>query len=89
MTKDPAASQSIKIYSKQLARCLATIVNVIDPEVIVLGGGLSNIISLYESVPRDMEGYVFTDDLQTRIAPPKFGDASGARGAACLWPIDE
>jgi fructokinase len=89
LAKDPAASQSIKIYSKQLARCLATIVNVIDPEVIVLGGGLSNIISLYESVPRDMEGYVFTDDLQTRIAPPKFGDASGARGAACLWPIDE
>ncbi len=55
----------------------------------MLGGELSNIISFYGSVPRDMEGYVFTDDLQTRIAPPKFGDASGARGAACLWPIDE
>jgi fructokinase len=89
LAKDRAASQSIKIYSKQLARCLATVVNIIDPEVIVLGGGLSNIKSLYESVPSDMAGYVFTDDLQTRIAPPKFGDASGARGAACLWSIDE
>jgi len=89
LAKDPAASQSIKIYSKQLARCLATVVNIIDPEVIVLGGGLSNIKSLYESVPKDMAEYVFTDDLQTRIAPPKFGDASGARGAACLWSIDE
>lgn len=87
MAKDPAALESLKIYSKQLARCLATIVNVIDPEVIVLGGGLSNIGSLYDSVPKDMAEYVFTDDLQTRIAPPKFGDASGARGAACLWPI--
>ncbi|MFT6293809.1 MAG: putative NBD/HSP70 family sugar kinase [Glaciecola sp.] len=89
LAKDWAASQSIKIYSKQLARCLATVVNIIDPEVIVLGGGLSNIKSLYESLPSDMAGYVFTDDLQTRIAPPKFGDASGARGAACLWSIDE
>jgi predicted NBD/HSP70 family sugar kinase len=89
LAKDRAASQSIKIYSKQLARCLATVVNIIDPEVIVLGGGLSNIKSLYESLPSDMAGYVFTDDLQTRIAPPKFGDASGARGAACLWSIDE
>jgi len=89
LAKDPAAAQSIKIYSKLLARCLATVVNIIDPEVIVLGGGLSNIKSLYESVPKDMAGYVFTDDLQTRIAPPKFGDASGARGAACLWSIDE
>ena len=89
LAKDPAAAQSIKIYSKLLARCLATVVNIIDPEVIVLGGGLSNIKSLYESVPKDMAEYVFTDDLQTRIAPPKFGDASGARGAACLWSIDE
>lgn len=87
MAKDSAASQSLEIYSKQLARCLATIVNVIDPEVIVLGGGLSNIGSLYDSVPKDMAEYVFNDSLQTRLASPKFGDASGARGAACLWPV--
>jgi fructokinase len=55
----------------------------------VLGGGLSNIKSLYDSVPKDMADYVFSEDLQTRIAPPKFGDASGARGAACLWPNSE
>jgi fructokinase len=89
IAEDPAASESLEIYSKQLARCLASIVNVIDPEVIVLGGGLSNIKSLYDSVPKDMADYVFSEDLQTRIAPPKFGDASGARGAACLWPNSE
>ncbi|MFT4887142.1 MAG: putative NBD/HSP70 family sugar kinase [Pseudohongiellaceae bacterium] len=89
MAQDPAASETLKVYSKQLARCLATIVNVIDPEMIVLGGGLSNIKSLYDSVPKDMADYVFTDDLQTLIAPPKFGDASGARGAACLWPVTD
>ncbi|HAG73409.1 MAG TPA: hypothetical protein DCL66_14520 [Gammaproteobacteria bacterium] len=89
IAKDLAASESLEIYSKQLARCLASIVNVIDPEVIVLGGGLSNIKSLYDSVPKDMADYVFTEDLQTRITPPTFGDASGARGAACLWPNGE
>lgn len=87
LAKSEKALDTLQTYSKQLARCLATIVNVIDPEVIVLGGGLSNIKSLYDSVPKDMADYVFTDDLQTHIAPPKFGDASGARGAACLWPI--
>lgn len=84
---DASAKDSLALYSKQLARCLATIVNVIDPEVIVLGGGLSNIESLYTSLPKDMAKYVFTDQLLTRVAPPMFGDASGARGAACLWPV--
>lgn len=83
---DAQAIETLAIYSKQLARCLATIVNVIDPEVIVLGGGLSNIKSLYTSLPKDIKDYVFTDHLLTRIEPPMFGDASGARGAACLWP---
>jgi predicted NBD/HSP70 family sugar kinase len=85
--KDQDCSESIAIYSKQLASCLTTVVNLIDPEIIVLGGGLSNIQSLYESVIQDMDGLVFTDKIETTISPPSFGDASGARGAACLWPV--
>jgi fructokinase len=81
-------ADSLAIYSKQLASCLTTVVNLIDPEVIVLGGGLSNIESLYESVIRDMDGLVFTDNIETKICTPSFGDASGARGAACLWPVN-
>ena len=53
--------------------------------MIVLGGGLSNISALYELVPHHLEGHVFSDVIQTKIAPPTFGDASGALGAACLW----
>lgn len=83
---DQSAIACIQLYCQQLARCLATIVNVIDPDVIVLGGGLSNISKLYSSVPELMQGYVFTDTLLTKLSPPSFGDASGARGAACLWP---
>ncbi len=83
---DDAAQACIAIYSKQLARCLATVVNLIDPEAIVLGGGLSNIDSLYDTVLPDMEDYVFTTGLKTRLLRPQFGDASGAIGAACLWP---
>ena len=64
-------------------------VNLLDPDVIVLGGGLSNIPLLYETVPAQMSDYVFTDAMTTRLSPPSFGDASGARGAACLWPIGE
>ena len=82
-----ACIETISVYSKQLASCLTTVVNLIYPEVIVLGGGLSNIQSLYDSVLKDMDGLVFTDRIETRILRPSFGDASGARGAACLWPI--
>lgn len=86
LTGNQSAANSIRLYSKQLARCLASIVNVVDPEVIVLGGGLSNIKSLYETLPLDMAASVFTDKMLTKIVPPEYGDASGARGAACLWP---
>ncbi len=85
---DDMARTSIDIYSQQLARCLSTVVNIFDPEMIVLGGGLSNISSLYETVPDYMRGYVFNDVVLTRLSPPSFGDASGALGAACLWPLD-
>lgn len=83
---DQTAIECIRLYCQQLARCLATVVNVIDPDMIILGGGLSNISELYRSVPEQMQDFVFTDTLITKLSPPSFGDASGARGAACLWP---
>ncbi len=82
---DEDAIKAIETYADQLARCLSTIINVLDPEMIVFGGGLSNIEALYERVPHYLNGHVFTDVIQTRIAAPTFGDASGALGAACLW----
>lgn len=85
---DLTAKKSIQLYCAQLARCLATVVNVIDPDMIVLGGGLSNIGELYRLVPGLMKEYVFTDEMLTQLSAPCFGDASGARGAACLWPLE-
>ncbi|MCH7817608.1 MAG: ROK family protein [Proteobacteria bacterium] len=84
---EQTARDCIGVYCQQLARCLASIVNVIDPDMIVLGGGLSNIDELYRSVPDLMKDHVFTDTMLTQLAAPSFGDASGARGAACLWPL--
>ncbi|MCH8265838.1 MAG: ROK family protein, partial [Proteobacteria bacterium] len=83
---EQAAIECIRLYCQQLARCLATVVNIIDPDMIILGGGLSNITELYSCVPEQMQDFVFTDTLLTKLSPPSFGDASGARGAACLWP---
>lgn len=85
---DAEASETIQTYCKQLARCLSTVVNLLDPDMIVLGGGLSNITQLYTQVPSLMAEHVFTENMLTRLSAPKFGDASGAIGAACLWPLD-
>jgi predicted NBD/HSP70 family sugar kinase len=73
----------------RLARGLASVINLIDPEVIVLGGGLSRISVLYQQVPRLWSRYVFSDRVITRLLPPVHGDSSGVRGAAWLWPADE
>lgn len=73
-------------YVNRLARALATIINVIDPDAIVLGGGLSSIERLYRDVPVLWSRYVFSDRVSTELLPPKFGDSSGVRGAAWLWP---
>ena len=72
-------------YEERLARALASVVNVLDPDVIVLGGGMSNVARLYDSVPRLWRPYVFSDRVDTRIVPPAHGDSSGVRGAAWLW----
>jgi predicted NBD/HSP70 family sugar kinase len=69
-----------------MARSLASVINILDPEVIVLGGGLSGIKRLYQSVPLLWTRYVFSDVVRTRLLPPAHGDSSGVRGAAWLWP---
>ena len=84
---ETAAIACLDRYVNRLARALATIINVIDPDVIVLGGGLSGIERLYRDVPEQWSRYVFSDRVTTELLPPKFGDSSGVRGAAWLWPL--
>lgn len=78
-------SATLARYEERLARALAGVINLLDPDVIVLGGGLSNIARLYDTVPRLWPRYVFSDRIDTRLVPPKYGDSSGVRGAAWLW----
>jgi len=82
---DPKASAALERYADRLARALATIINTIDPTTIVLGGGMSNISSLYDTIPQIWKKYVFSDTVATKLAPPRHGDSSGVRGAAWLW----
>jgi fructokinase len=83
---DTAATAALERYAHRLARGLATVINVLDPDVIVLGGGVSNVAMLYEAVPRWLGEFVFSDRVTSRLVPPMHGDSSGVRGAAWLWP---
>lgn len=83
--REPAARQALGLYCDQLARALAAVINVLDPHVIVLGGGLSNIQALYQQVPVLLPQYVFSDRVNTRVVQARHGDSSGVRGAAWLW----
>ena len=82
---DAACEAALCRYEDRLARGLAHVVNVLDPDVVVLGGGLSNIARLYDNVPRLWGRYVFSDAVATRLLPPLHGDSGGVRGAAWLW----
>jgi fructokinase len=86
---DRACQDSLARYENQLARALASVINLIDPEVIVLGGGMSNIHRLYANVPLLWSEWIFSDQVDTKIVSPKYGDSSGVRGAAWLWPDDD
>ena len=86
---DDIAASSYRRYIDRLARSLAHIVNVLDPDIIVLGGGMGNVQRLYADVPALMKTYVFSDEFWTPIVPPLHGDASGVRGAAWLWGVGE
>ena len=79
------ADQVLARYERRMAKSLAHIINIIDPNTIVLGGGMSNVERLYERVPQLWQEYVFSDTVLTKLVPPKHGDSSGVRGAAWLW----
>lgn len=83
-----ASQASLERYEVRLARALAGVINLLDPEVIVLGGGLSQVARLYQNVPRLWPAHVFSDTVSTRLLPARHGDASGVRGAAWLWPAE-
>ena len=88
---DAVADATLCRYERRMARALASVINVLDPDVIVLGGGMSNIERLYTNVPALWRAFVFAcgseeDELRTRLVPARHGDASGVRGAAWLWP---
>ena len=82
---DAEAAATMNRYYERLAAGLAVVINILDPEVVVLGGGLSNIDTLYEEVPRRWDPYVFSDRVDTRLVKNVHGDSSGVRGAAWLW----
>jgi fructokinase len=84
----PDANATLRRYENRMARALASIINVIDPDVIVLGGGVSNVDRLYRNVPKLWGDYTFSDAITTRLVRAKHGDSSGVRGAAWLWPQD-
>ena len=81
---EAVARRALEVYEERLARALAVVVNIVDPDVIVLGGGLSNIARLYKNVPRLWGRCVFSDEVRTRLVRAKHGDSSGVRGAAWL-----
>ncbi len=84
-TGDTACEATLQRYEQRLARALAQVVNILDPDAIVLGGGLSNLNRLYAHVPKLWTEHVFSDHVATRLLKNKHGDASGVRGAAWLW----
>lgn len=86
---EAAALATMQRYADRLARALASVVNLIDPDVIVLGGGLSRIAWLYEAVPPLLARWVFSDRVDTRLRPATHGDSSGVLGAARLWRLGE
>ena len=82
---DAEAELALQHYEDRMARALASVINILDPDVIVLGGGMSNVQRLYNNVPEQWGAYVFSDQVATKLVPPRHGDSSGVRGAAWLW----
>lgn len=83
---DVTAQQSLALYADRLAQTLAVVINIFDPDAIVLGGGVSNIHYLYGALPALLDRYAFADGVTTKILRAEHGDSSGVRGAAWLWP---
>jgi len=89
--KDIAANAPATMarYLDRFARSLASVINILDPDIIVLGGGLSNIDTIYDELPARLGAYVFSDRCTTPVLRNIHGDSGGVRGAAWLWPKDE
>jgi len=85
---DSDAEETLQRYEARLARGLAHVINILDPNAIVLGGGLSNITRLYENIPKLWGDYIFSDSVNTRLLEPRYGDSGGVRGAALLWELE-
>jgi fructokinase len=85
---EPRANDCLARYEDRMARALASVINILDPDVIVLGGGLSNIVRLYERVPLLWGAHVFSDRVAAKLVRAQHGDSSGVRGAAWLWPSE-
>lgn len=81
---EPTSHATLERYYDRMARALAQVINILDPDVIVLGGGMGKIATLYHEIPRRWGAYVFSDRVDTRLVAPKHGDSSGVRGAAWL-----
>ncbi|HEX8703459.1 MAG TPA: fructokinase [Myxococcaceae bacterium] len=86
---EPTASTALQRYAERLARGLAHVINLLDPDVIVLGGGMSNVTALYRRVPELLPRWVFGTEVDTPVRQALHGDSSGVRGAAWLWPPGE
>jgi len=87
--QDPLAELAVGRYEMRLAKSLAHIVNILDPDVIVLGGGMSNVERLYKTVPQLIKPWVFGGEFETPVRKAVHGDSSGVRGAAWLWPMEK
>ena len=84
----PEAEASFERLCDRIARALGAVINLVDPEAIVLGGGLSNVDALYTRIPEIWHDYIFSDAIETKLLKNRHGDSSGVRGAAWLWPSD-
>ena len=84
---DAVALEALRRYEDRLARALAGVINILDPDVVILGGGMSNLPDLAPTVSTLLPRYIFSDTVQTVVAPNLHGDSSGVRGAAWLWPL--
>lgn len=85
---DPAALAALERFEDRLARGLAGVINLLDPDIIVMGGGASQISRIYKNIPALLKEYVFGKEADTPLVPAKHGDSSGVRGAAWLWPLE-
>ena len=83
---DREAAAAMERFEDRLARGLAQVINILDPDVIVIGGGVSRVKHLYRELPKKLTAYVFGGEASTPVLPAMYGDSSGVRGAAWLWP---